>query len=100
MKILLTGCAGFIGWHTAKIALEQDNFVSGIDDINDYYDVRLKQWRLEDLKKEKNFEFRQVDIRNLKELEEIFISFKPDAVINLAARAGVRASIENPFYLF
>ncbi|MCX7706000.1 MAG: GDP-mannose 4,6-dehydratase [bacterium] len=100
MKILLTGCAGFIGWHTAKTALKDDNFILGIDDINDYYDVRLKYWRLEDLKKEKNFEFRQVDIRNRNELDEIFKLFKPEAVINLAARAGVRASIENPFIYF
>ncbi|MCM8759094.1 MAG: GDP-mannose 4,6-dehydratase [Candidatus Omnitrophica bacterium] len=100
MRILLTGCAGFIGWHTAKIALEQGNYVFGIDDINDYYDVRLKHWRLDDLKKEKNFEFRQIDIRNRHDLEEIFLFFKPDAVINLAARAGVRASIENPFIYF
>lgn len=100
MKILLTGCAGFIGWHTAKKALDSDAFVLGIDDINDYYDIRLKNWRLNDLKKEKNFEFRRIDIRDRKELEEIFSFFKPDAVINLAARAGVRPSIEDPYIYF
>ncbi|MCM8822342.1 MAG: GDP-mannose 4,6-dehydratase [Candidatus Omnitrophica bacterium] len=100
MRVLLTGCAGFIGWHTAKTAIKSGYFVFGIDDINDYYDVKLKYWRLEDLKKEKNFKFKQVDIRKLPDLERIFSSFKPEAVINLAARAGVRASIENPHIYF
>ncbi|HOL50520.1 MAG TPA: GDP-mannose 4,6-dehydratase, partial [bacterium] len=68
MKILLTGCAGFIGWHTAKTALNSGYEVFGIDDINDYYDVRLKQWRLDDLKKMKNFTFQQVDIREQQKL--------------------------------
>ncbi len=100
MKLLLTGCAGFIGWHTAKTAMDFGYEVMGIDDINDYYDVRLKHWRLDDLKKEKSFEFRQIDIRNRDELEKLFIEKKPDAVINLAARAGVRSSIENPHIYF
>ena len=100
MKILLTGCAGFIGWHTAKTALNSGYEVFGIDDINDYYDVRLKQWRLDDLKKMKNFTFQQVDIREQQKLENIVSTFAPDAIINLAARAGVRASIENPHIYF
>lgn len=100
MKILLTGCAGFIGWHTAKTALNSGYEVFGIDDINDYYDVRLKQWRLDDLKKMKNFTFQQVDIRDKQKLENIVSTFAPDAIINLAARAGVRASIENPHIYF
>lgn len=100
MKILLTGCAGFIGWQTAKIALNFGHDVVGIDDINDYYDVRLKYWRLEDLKKIEGFEFRQIDIRNRDELEKLFKENPPEAVINLAARAGVRSSIENPHIYF
>lgn len=100
MRILLTGCSGFIGWYTAKTALEAGHHVFGIDDMNDYYDVSLKKWRTEDLKKIKNFEFKQADIRKKDELEEIFCTFKPEAVINLAARAGVRASIEDPFIYF
>lgn len=100
MKLLLTGCAGFIGWQTAKTALNSGYDVVGIDDINDYYDVRLKYWRIEDLKKIDGFEFRQMDIRNINELEKLFIEKTPDAVINFAARAGVRASIENPHLYF
>lgn len=100
MKLLLTGCAGFIGWHTAKTALDSGNIVLGIDDNNDYYDVKLKYWRLEDLKKQRNFQFQQIDIRRMQDLEDIFKRFKPEAIINLAARAGVRASIENPHIYF
>ncbi|HOK80068.1 MAG TPA: GDP-mannose 4,6-dehydratase [bacterium] len=100
MKILLTGCTGFIGWHTAKTALNSGYEVFGIDDMNDYYDVRLKQWRLNDLEKIKNFKFQKIDIRNKQDLEKIVSVFKPEAIINLAARAGVRASIENPHIYF
>ncbi|HOC03254.1 MAG TPA: GDP-mannose 4,6-dehydratase [Candidatus Ratteibacteria bacterium] len=100
MRILLTGCAGFIGWQTAKMALSSGYDVIGIDDINDYYDVRLKNWRLDDLIKTDGFEFRQIDIRNKNQLEKLFSDSKPDAIINLAARAGVRASIENPHIYF
>jgi len=100
MRILLTGCAGFIGWQTAKMALSSGYDVIGIDDINDYYDIRLKNWRLDDLRKTDGFEFRQIDIRNKNKLEKLFSDGKPDAIINLAARAGVRASIENPHIYF
>ncbi|MGB9642799.1 MAG: GDP-mannose 4,6-dehydratase [Candidatus Ratteibacteria bacterium] len=100
MKILLTGCTGFIGWHTAKTALNSGHEVFGIDDMNDYYDVRLKQWRFNDLEKIKNFRFQKIDIRNKQDLETIISMFKPEAIINLAARAGVRASIENPHIYF
>ncbi len=100
MKLLITGCAGFIGWQTVKMALNSGYDVIGIDDINDYYDIRLKQWRLDDLKKIRGFEFKQIDIRNKNELEKLFFEKSPEAIINLAARAGVRASIENPHIYF
>ena len=95
--ILLTGCCGFIGFFTAKLLLGKGYQVVGIDNMNNYYDVRLKEWRLERLKEEKNFTFHRGDIENLEFLEEVFKKYKFSAVLNLAARAGVRYSIENPF---
>jgi UDP-glucuronate 4-epimerase len=100
MRILLTGCAGFIGWRVSKKLLEEGHQVVGIDNLNDYYDVRLKEYRLEDLKVHKNFTFYQGDIENLEFLEGVFKKYSFDAVINEAARAGVRASLENPFVYF
>ncbi len=100
MHILVTGCAGFIGWRVAKKLLEEGHQVVGIDNLNDYYDVRLKEYRLEDLKGHKNFTFHQGDIENLEFLEGVFKKYSFDAVINEAARAGVRASLENPFVYF
>ena len=96
-SILLTGCAGFIGWETGKKLLALGRRVVGIDNLNDYYDVRLKKHRVESLKGHENFLFYQGDIENLKGLETIFEENRIDAVVNLAARAGVRYSIENPF---
>ncbi|MEO0124531.1 MAG: GDP-mannose 4,6-dehydratase [candidate division WOR-3 bacterium] len=96
-KILLTGVAGFIGYKTAEMLLEKDYYVYGIDNLNDYYDVRLKEWRLSQLKKFNNFNFARIDIENLSALKKIFVKNKNfDAVINLAARAGVRYSMKNP----
>jgi UDP-glucuronate 4-epimerase len=95
--ILLTGCAGFVGWETGKRLLEQGKNVIGVDNLNDYYDLRLKQYRLDDLTKHADFEFYPTDIENLSALAKIFKLHKIDAVINLAARAGVRYSVENPF---
>ncbi|MCM8804163.1 MAG: GDP-mannose 4,6-dehydratase [Candidatus Omnitrophica bacterium] len=99
-KILVTGASGFIGWKVCEKLLEQGEEVLGIDDLNDYYDVRLKIWRLEKLKKYKNFIDVKFDISK-KEIKYIVKEAKPDIIINLAARAGVRASIENPeiYYL-
>jgi nucleoside-diphosphate-sugar epimerase len=96
MKILLTGCAGFIGARTAAMLLERGDQVIGVDNLNDYYDVRLKHHRLEGLNAQPGFSFHQVDIENREALAGIFSSCSFDAVINLAARAGVRASMENP----
>jgi nucleoside-diphosphate-sugar epimerase len=95
--ILLTGAAGFIGWETAKQLAEQGNRVIGVDNLNDYYDVKLKLYRLNDLKERANFSFQKIDIEDRAPMEEVFQTNKIDAVINLAARAGVRYSIENPY---
>jgi len=100
MHLLVTGCAGFIGWRVSKKLLGEGHQVVGIDNLNDYYDVRLKQYRLEDLKAHKNFTFYQGDIENLEFLEGVFRKHSFDAVINEAARAGVRASLQNPFVYF
>jgi len=95
-KILVTGTAGFIGWRTSQKLLEEGRQVIGIDNMNDYYDVKLKTDRLERLKKNKGFTFYQFDIENLAAMDPIFRENTVGAVINLAARAGVRYSIENP----
>jgi len=98
MKIILvTGTAGFIGSKVSEVLLEDGYDVIGIDNLNDYYDTRLKLWRLESLKKSNNFKFYQVDIENYNDLRLIFQEHSLEAVINLAARAGVRYSLENPF---
>ncbi len=99
-KILVTGACGFIGWKVCERLIEKGEEVLGIDDLNDHYDVRLKNWRLERLKKNKNFLFVKFDISK-REIRYIIKEAKPDIIINLAARAGVRASIENPeiYYL-
>ncbi len=96
-KILLTGAAGFIGWKTGELLLEDGHEVVGVDNMNDYYDTRLKEWRLNQLKKYPNFKFYEVDIENLGALDVVFQDNEFDRVINLAARAGVRYSLINPF---
>ncbi len=96
-RILVTGCAGFIGWKVSEKLLDRDIQVVGVDNLNDYYDVKLKEYRLSLLKKYKNFTFYQLDIEDISSLREVFLRYKFDAVINEAARAGVRYSIENPF---
>ncbi|ACO04490.1 MAG TPA: nucleotide sugar epimerase [Persephonella sp.] len=94
--VLVTGAAGFIGWKTSKLLLEGGFNVVGIDNMNSYYDVRLKEWRKKDLERYENFRFFHIDIENLGALRVLFDSFQFDAVLNLAARAGVRYSMENP----
>lgn len=96
MTILVTGSAGFIGWKTSLQLIEQGHQVVGIDNLNEYYDVRLKSWRLEALQKSPSFEWVEGDIENLGLLNYLFSNYNFDAVINLAARAGVRYSMENP----
>ena len=92
----VTGAAGFIGFFLTKRLLEQGCQVVGIDNLNNYYDVNLKHQRLEQLKPFENFTFVKGDIANKAFLEKIFDEYKPQIVINLAAQAGVRYSIENP----
>jgi len=95
-KILVTGCAGFIAARVCELLLENGESVFGIDNMNDYYDVRLKRWRLKQLKKYRNFEFKKIDIEDSGKLATIFVENKFSSVVNLAARAGVRYSMENP----
>lgn len=96
-KILVTGSAGFIGARVSEMLLEEGYQVIGVDNLNDYYDVNLKLWRLKKLKKNSNFIFYKISVENYNELKKIFQENCPEAVINLAARTGVRYSLENPF---
>ncbi len=96
MKILVTGAAGFIGWKVSEKLVKKGYEVVGIDNLNEYYDPRVKLWRLERLKGLKDFEFHEVDIENYDALKELFKNHGFTAVVNEAARAGVRYSIENP----
>tara|TARA_B100000963_G_scaffold214571_1_gene187186 strand:+ start:3346 stop:4362 length:1017 start_codon:yes stop_codon:yes gene_type:complete len=98
MRVLITGVAGFIGFHLAKRLIMENQDVIGIDNINNYYDKSLKKARLKQLIKIKkdNYEFKEVDLCDKKSINLIFDKFKPQIVINLAAQAGVRYSIENP----
>ena len=95
-KILVTGAAGFIGYHTCKQLLESGYEVVGIDNLNDYYDVSLKEARLTRLQGMQNFSFRRLDLADRARMDELFLSQKFDTVIHLAAQAGVRYSIQNP----
>jgi len=97
MNILITGAAGFIGSKTADLLLRANHQVIGVDNLNDYYDPIFKKFRLNELSKYSNFTFIQLDIENHNELHSIFKKYNFEIVINLAARAGVRYSIENPF---
>lgn len=96
-NILVTGAAGFIGYHLSSLLCAQGHKVVGVDSINDYYDIRLKQGRLRELEPFENFVFVKLDISDREAVEQLFAEFKFDIVINLAAQAGVRYSIENPY---
>lgn len=93
---LITGVAGFIGYYLSKKLLEKGCRVIGVDNINDYYDVNLKYARLEQLEPYKKFSFIKGDISDKAMVTNIFEDYKPNVVVNLAAQAGVRYSIENP----
>ncbi|WP_239733068.1 NAD-dependent epimerase [Mammaliicoccus sp. E-M26] len=95
MKILITGTAGFIGSHLSKKLIKQGHNVIGLDNINDYYDVTIKEDRLKSIGK-KNFDFYKINLEDESAMNEIFENEKPHVVINLAAQAGVRYSLENP----
>lgn len=95
-KVLITGAAGFIGFHLAKHLLEMGAAVCGFDNLNDYYDVRLKECRLEILRGFPKFSFVRGDLADAAAAEAAFASFAPDIVVNLAAQAGVRYSIDHP----
>ena len=99
-SFLVTGCAGFIGWKVSEKLLQRGYKVVGIDNMNDYYDVKLKEYRLNSLKEYSNFEFYPIDIENFDALKEVFRKHSFDCVINEAARAGVRYSIQNPHIYF
>ena len=97
MKILVTGVAGFIGMHSAKKLLDDGHEIIGIDNLNDYYDVTLKEDRLKTLEDYKNFKFLKLDIKDQKDVLDLFKKESPQRVLHLAAAAGVRYSIENPY---
>jgi len=106
LHILVTGCAGFIGWKVCEFLLADGHTVVGVDNLNDAYDVRLKQWRLAQIEGQPGFEFHRLDICDRPAIADVFsLQFairhsQFDAVINLAARAGVRQSVENPWVYF
>jgi len=99
-NILLTGAAGFIGWRVGERLLADGHTVLGLDNLNDYYDPRLKEYRRGRLAAHAGFAFRQADIADPRALADAIGTFRPDAVVNLAARAGVRYSMENPRVYF
>lgn len=100
MNILVTGAAGFIGFHLSKALIDRKDSVIGIDNINDYYDIELKKSRLDNINQHENasfFKFVKADISDRKFMEDFFTNNKFDIVINLAAQAGVRYSLEKPY---
>jgi UDP-glucuronate 4-epimerase len=96
MKILVTGAAGFIGSHTAEALIRRGDEVVGVDNLNDYYDVRLKLARLARLTSHANFHFEKCELADKSDVSRIFTTYKPQRVINLAAQAGVRYASQNP----
>ena len=95
-KVLVTGAAGFIGYHLSLRLMEGGYYVIGLDNLNDYYDVRLKKARLAHLMKNNSFEFHKLDLSDSDAIQGLFQRTKPEVVVNLAAQAGVRYSLENP----
>tara|TARA_B100001113_G_scaffold57957_1_gene43571 strand:- start:396 stop:1349 length:954 start_codon:yes stop_codon:yes gene_type:complete len=97
LKLLVTGAAGFIGYHLSKELLKKNNQVFGIDNFSSYYDTKLKKDRLGELKSFNSFEFKELDICDFNSLKNLFKKFNFDKVVNLAAQPGVRYSLINPF---
>lgn len=96
MRILVTGTAGFIGSHVALRLLERGDEVVGVDNVNDYYDVNLKEARLRRVKEHPGFTEERMDIADRSAMGALFAKYQPERVVHLAAQAGVRYSIENP----
>jgi len=96
VKYLVTGAAGFIGFHVSKRLLEEGCDVVGLDNLNDYYDVSLKKARLNILENDPNFKFYKNDLEDSQTIAQLFQTENPGRVIHLAAQAGVRYSIKNP----
>src|ERR1051326_7717868 len=94
--IFVTGAAGFIGFHVASVLLRRGDEVVGIDNLNDYYDVSLKEARLELLRKESGFRFERADVGDATAMASLFERYKPQRIVHLAAQAGVRYSLTNP----
>ena len=97
MTILVTGAAGFIGFHLSKYLLNKGERVIGFDNLNDYYDPSLKKARLEILSSNNSFSFVKANLEEKDSVMNVFSKYKPKIVINLAAQAGVRHSLENPY---
>ena len=96
MKILLTGVAGFIGFHLATELLKRKYSIIGLDNLNSYYSAKYKKHRIQILKKNKNFKFKKIDLKNKKKLSLLFKKNKPDCVFHLASQPGIMYSFKNP----
>ena len=96
MKYLITGAAGFIGFHTSQYLLKRGYSVIGVDNLNDYYAVSLKNDRIKQIDSEEKYSFYTLDIVDKQKLEQLIDSENPDIIIHLAAQAGVRYSLDNP----
>lgn len=97
VRVVITGVAGFIGSFVAEALLKRGDEILGIDNLNNYYDIKLKEARLNRIKKSPGFEFRKIDIIDRLGIETLFKEWKPDRVVHLAAQAGVRYSSKNPY---
>ena len=100
MKVLVTGCAGFIGWKVSELLLKEGHTVVGLDNLNSAYEIVLKEWRLSQLESEPGFTFCRGDITERQGLRDISPEAPFDGVVNLAARAGVRKSLEDPWVYY